>query len=54
MAETVKNLGNLGSIPGLGRPLGGRHGNPIWYFLPVEPPKDRSAWQAKNHTQLSD
>ena len=35
MAQTVKesayNVGDLGSIPGLGRPPGGGHGNPLQY-----------------------
>ena len=45
------NVGDLGSIPGLGRFLGKGNGNPL---------QDRGAWQAtvhgvaKSQTQLSD
>ena len=35
----------LGSIPGLGRSLGGRHGNPLQYSC-LENPMDRGAWWA--------
>ena len=46
-------------ILGLGRSLGGWHGNPLQYSY-LENPMDRGAWQAtahrvaKNGTQLSD
>ena len=38
--ESTCNSGDLGSIPGLGRSPGGRHGNPLQYsiFLPGESP----------------
>ena len=65
MALVVENLpasaGDLidtGSIPGLGRSPGGRHGNPLQHSC-LENPKDRVAWQAtvqgtaKSRTQLS-
>ena len=49
MALVVENLpasaGDLidtGSIPGLGRSPGGRHGNPLQYSLPEEPHGQRS------------
>ena len=29
--ETTRNVGDLGSIPGLGRSLGGGRGNPLQY-----------------------
>ena len=52
MALVVKNLpanaGDLkdvGLIPGLGRSLGGGHGNPLQYYF-LENPMDRGAWQA--------
>ena len=35
----------VGSIPGLGRSLGGGHGNPLQYSC-LENPMDRGAWQA--------
>ena len=57
--ESVFKAGDLGSIPGLGRPPGGGLGNPLHYsFLGI--PMDRGAWWAtvhgiaKSRTQLSD
>ena len=38
-----------GSIPGLGRSLGGRHGNPLQYSR-LENTVDRGAWQAAMHS----
>ena len=35
-------------IPGLGRSLGGGHGNPLLYSC-LEDPLDRTAWQATVH-----
>ena len=36
--SVVKNLpANAGSIPGLGRPPGGGHGNPLQYFYLENP-----------------
>ena len=34
--ESACNVGDLGSIPGLGRPPGGDHGNSLSVFLPRE------------------
>ena len=57
--ESACNAGDLGSIPGLGRPPGGGHGNPLQYSC-LENPMDRGAlWAtvhgvAKTRTQLSD
>ena len=55
MALVVKNppanagdIRELGSIPGLGRFLGGGHGNPIQYSC-LENPTDRGAWWATVH-----
>ena len=58
MASQVKLVKNLpanagavrdsGSIPGLGRAPGGRHGNPLQYSC-LENPKDREAWWAMVH-----
>ena len=55
VALVVKNLpakrGDLrdtGSIPGLGRSLGRRHGKPLEYSC-LENPMDRRAWQAAVH-----
>ena len=48
----VKNspvsAGDTGLIPGSGRPLGGRHDNPLQYSC-LENPMDRGAWQAEVH-----
>ena len=41
--ESVCNAGDLGSIQGLGRPLGGEHGNPLQYCC-LENSTDRGAW----------
>ena len=57
--ESACNVGDLGSIPRLGRSPGEGNGNPLQYSYP-ENPMDRGAWQAtvhgvaKNQTQLSD
>ena len=39
---------DMGSIPGLGRSPGGRHGNPLQYSC-LENPMDRGAWWATVH-----
>ena len=39
------NVGNSGSVPGLGRSLGEGNGNPLQYSC-LENPMDRGAWQA--------
>ena len=46
--ESTCNVGDLGSIPGLGRFPGGRHGNPLQYSC-LENLMDRGAWQATAH-----
>ena len=57
--ESACNVGDLGSIPGLGRSPGGGHGNPLQNSC-LENPMDRGAWQAtvhgvaKSRTPLSD
>ena len=38
-------VGDAGSIPGLGRSLGGGNGNPLQYSC-LRNPMDRGAWQA--------
>ena len=49
VALEVKNLpanaGDTDSIPGSGRSLGGRHGNPLQYSC-LENPMDRGGWWA--------
>ena len=46
--ESACNVGDLGSIPGLGRSPGEGHGNPLQYSC-LENPIDRGAWQAIIH-----
>ena len=55
VAPVVKNLPasagdvrHTGSIPGSGRPPGGRHGNPLQYPC-LGNPVDRGAWQSTVH-----
>ena len=42
------NAGDSGSIPGLGRSLGGGHDNPLQFFC-LENPMYRGAWLATVH-----
>ena len=57
--ESAFNAGDLGSIPGFGRSLGGQHGNPLQYSC-LENSMDRKAWQTtihgvtKSQTRLGD
>ena len=57
--ESTCNAGDLGSIPEVGRSLGGGHGNPLEYSH-LENPMDRGDWRAAAHgitesqTPLSD
>ena len=52
VAQTVKvsayTVGDLGSIPGLGRSLGEGNGNPLQYSC-LENPMKRGAWWATVH-----
>ena len=43
------DLRDVGSIPGLGRSLGGWHGNSLQYSC-QENPMDREAWWAAVHS----
>ena len=43
------DIGDAGSIPGLGRSPGGGHGNPLQYSC-QENPMDRAAWWATVHS----
>ena len=47
--ESPCNVGDLGSIPGLGRSPGGGHGNPLQHSC-LENPLDRGAWGHKSWT----
>ena len=46
--ESACNEGDLGSIPGSGRPPEGGNGNSLQYSC-LENPMDRGAWQATVH-----
>ena len=46
--ESACNAGDLGWIPGSGRPPGEGNGNPPQYSC-LENPMDRGAWQAIGH-----
>ena len=46
--ESACNVGDLGSIPGLGRSPGEGNGNPLQYSC-FENPMDRGAWWATGH-----
>ena len=46
--ESACNAGDLGSIPGLGRYPGGRHGNPLLYSC-LENSMVKGAWWATVH-----
>ena len=43
--ESTHNVGDLGSIPALGRSHGGGHGKQLQYSC-LENPMDSRAWQA--------
>ena len=57
--ESACKVGNLGSIPGLGRYPGEENGYPL-YYCGLENSMDRGAWQAtvhgiaKSRTRMSD
>ena len=46
--ESVLNVGDLGSVPGLGRSPGVGNGNPLQYAC-LGNPMDRAAWWAAVH-----
>ena len=46
--ESACNMGDLGSIPGLGRSPREGHGNPLQYPF-QDNPIDRGAWRARVH-----
>ena len=46
--ESACNVGDLGSIPGLGRSPGEGHGNPVQYSC-LDNSMDRGAWQVTVH-----
>ena len=46
--ESACNAGDLGSVPGSGKPSGGGNGNPLQHSC-LESPVDRGAWWAVVH-----
>ena len=46
--SVVKKLPADARDPGLGRLLGGRNSNPLWYSC-LENPMDKGVWQATVH-----
>ena len=46
--DSTYKVGDLGSIPGSGRPPGEGNGNPLQYCC-LENPMDRGAWRATAH-----
>ena len=46
--ESACNVGDLGSVPGLGRSPGGGHGKPLQYSC-LENSMYRGTWQATVH-----
>ena len=42
------NVGDMDSLPGLGRCPGGGNGNPLQYSC-LENPRDQGAWRARVH-----
>ena len=59
VSQMVKNAGDRGSVPGLGRSPGEENGNPLQYSC-LENSMDKGVWWAtvhgvkKSQTQLSD
>ena len=47
--ESACNVGDLGSIPGLGRSPGGGHGNPVQFYSCLENPHGKGAWLTTVH-----
>ena len=45
--ESACSVGDLVSIPGLGRSPGGGYGNPLQYAC-LENPRDREAWEKQS------
>ena len=48
LSANAGDIGDMGSISGLGRSPGGGHGNPL-QCSGLESPMDRGAWQATVH-----
>ena len=48
LLANARDLRDLGSIPGSGRPPGGEHGNPLQYSC-LENSLARGAWEATVH-----
>ena len=48
LSVNARDVRDMGSIPGWGRPPGGRHSNPLQYSY-VENSMDRGAWTSTVH-----
>ena len=48
LPASVRDIRDMGSIPGLGRSPGEGHGNPLQYSR-LENPMDRGAWRSMVH-----
>ena len=48
LSAKAGDMRDAGLIPGSGRSLGGRHGNPFQYAC-LDNPMDRGAWKAMVH-----
>ena len=48
LPASVRDIRDMGSIPGLGRSPGEGHGNPLQYSC-LENPMDRGAWRSMVH-----
>ena len=53
LPASAGDIRDAGSVPGLGRSLGGGHGNPLQYSC-LENPMDRGAWWATVGRKESD
>ena len=51
--ESACNVGDIGSLPGLGRSPGEGNGNPLQYSC-LENPMDRGVWWATVHGVAKD
>ena len=51
--DSAYNVGDPGSIPGLGRSSGEKNGYPLQYFC-LENSTDRGAWQATVHRDTNE
>ena len=53
LSANAGDIRDAGSIPGLGRFPGGRHGNPLQYSC-LENPMDRGAWWDRKEFDMAE